>query len=56
MNKKSKAKVGIASILLTSLVGYLVQHWFIHSGLEDKIWNKYVDLKEFINKETKGGK
>tara|TARA_R100001244_G_scaffold8100_3_gene10407 strand:+ start:373 stop:525 length:153 start_codon:yes stop_codon:yes gene_type:complete len=47
MNKKTKAKVGITSILITVGVSYLLQYWF-KNELEDKVWNTYNDIKSSL--------
>tara|TARA_R100000664_G_C2756498_1_gene144402 strand:- start:1852 stop:2019 length:168 start_codon:yes stop_codon:yes gene_type:complete len=49
---KNKIKIGLSTIVLTASVSYLISHWFKHSGLEDKVWNKYDDIKDIF----KGGK
>jgi len=49
---KKKFKIALSTIVLTTTVSYLVQHWFKHSGLEDKTLNKLDDIKDIFN----GGK
>ena len=34
---KKKVNIAISTIILTASVTYLIQHWFKHSGLEDKV-------------------
>ena len=51
MNKKTKAKVGMTSILITVGISYLLQYWFKNSGLEDKVWNTYDDIKNSMTGE-----
>tara|TARA_R110002012_G_scaffold285993_1_gene477315 strand:- start:6732 stop:6905 length:174 start_codon:yes stop_codon:yes gene_type:complete len=55
MNKKAKFKIGIGSIFATVAISYLVQHWFLHSGVHNKILNKIDDINDFIKNEFKGG-
>ena len=46
---KKKFKIALSTIILTTTVSYLVQHWFKHSGLEDKTLNKlgYADNRHY---------
>ena len=48
---KKKVNIAISTIILTASVTYLIQHWFKHSGLEDKAWNKYDDIKNIFTGE-----
>ena len=48
-NMKRKLKIALSTIILTTTVSYLVQHWFKHSGLEDKTLNKLDDIKDIFN-------
>ena len=45
---KNKIKLSITTIILTATISYLTQYWFKHSGLEDKAWNKYDDIKNIF--------
>ena len=49
---KKKFKIALSTIVLTTTVSYLVQHWFKHSGLDDKTLNKLDDIKDVF----KGGR
>ena len=49
---KKKLQIGITTIILATSISYLIQHWFKHSGLEDKTLNKLDDIKDIFN----GGK
>ena len=53
MNKKAKLKLSISTIVLTASISYLTLYWFKHSGLEDKVWNKYDDIKGIFIKDKK---
>ena len=46
---KKKLQIGITTIILATTVSYLIQHWFKHSGLEDKTLNKFDDIKDIFN-------
>ena len=46
---KKKLKIALSTIILTTTVSYLVQHWFKHSGLENKTLNKLDDIKDIFN-------
>tara|TARA_R100000234_G_scaffold108969_1_gene80644 strand:+ start:215 stop:370 length:156 start_codon:yes stop_codon:yes gene_type:complete len=46
---KKKLQIGITSIILATSISYLVQHWFKHSGLEDKTLNKLDDIKDIFS-------
>ena len=50
MDKKAKIKFSIGTIFLTATISYLIQHWFKHSGLEDKTLNKFDDVKDIFKK------
>ena len=43
---KKNLKIALNTIILTSVVSYLTQYWFKHSGLEDKALNKLDDIKD----------
>ena len=49
--KKKKFNIAISTIILTASITYLVQYWFKHSGLENKAWNKYDDIKDIFKGE-----
>jgi len=53
---KQKIKIGISTIILTSALTYFIQHWLKHSGVEEKILNKYDDVIDFIQNEINGDK
>ena len=54
MDKKAKIKLSIGTIIITATVSYLLQHWFKHSGLEDKTLNKFDDIKDGHNEIASG--
>ena len=45
---KKKLNIALSTIILTATVSYLTQYWFKKSGLEDKAWNKYDDIKNIF--------
>ena len=50
---KKKVNIAISTIILNASVTYLIQHWYKHSGLEDKVWNKYDDFKNVFKGDSK---
>ena len=51
MKKKTKAKIGMSTILVTAGITYLLQYWFKQSGLEDSLLNKLDDAKDIFKGE-----
>tara|TARA_R110000787_G_scaffold120424_4_gene231357 strand:+ start:1751 stop:1912 length:162 start_codon:yes stop_codon:yes gene_type:complete len=51
MNKKTKAKISVSTILLTATLSYLTAFWVKQSGIETVILNKLDDIKDIIKGE-----
>jgi len=49
---KKKFKIGITTIIITATISYLAQYWLKQSGMQDRIFNTYDEIKDIFN----GGK